>query len=58
MMRRTAAIEREIGGDVLSFSVREWLDADDAVPLANDLPLPRTWPVKGRADPDRRRTDS
>jgi len=28
MMYRTAAIEREIFGDVLSFSVQEWLDAN------------------------------
>jgi hypothetical protein len=28
MMQRTAVIEREIWGDVLSFSVQEWLDAN------------------------------
>jgi hypothetical protein len=28
MIHRTAAIEREIWGDVLSFSVQEWLDAN------------------------------
>jgi hypothetical protein len=59
MMHRTAAIEREIFGEVLSYCVQEWLDANRAIPATKEPPVSTAAPnrraLKAR---ERRRTES